>query len=340
MSREVILKVRDLDVEFDTYGGVVHAVRGVNFDVTKGKTMAIVGESGCGKSVTVQSILGLIPMPPGRVTRGSAILEGEEILGVSRAKLNSIRGRRIGMIFQDPMTSLNPTMTIGKQICETLKVHYGVSHSEGMKRAVDLLDQTKIPEAKKRSNQYPFEFSGGMLQRAMISMALACRPQILVADEPTTALDVTIQEQILELLKELEKQETMSLILITHDLGVVARMADDVSVMYAGLIVESGSVDDIYYRPSHPYTMGLRAAMPSNREGYKRRLEPIEGSPPDLFHPPKGCGYFARCPYAMNVCRDHPPRNYKSNGHESLCWLHEAGANKVDGEEFHYLDRL
>lgn len=326
-----ILEVKDLAVEFDTYGGVVHAVRGVDFSVNKGTTFAIVGESGCGKSVTVQTLMGLIPMPPGRITGGSAKLEGREILGISESELNKIRATQIGMIFQDPMTSLNPTMTVGKQICETLKVHKGIGHNEAMAEAVRLLDRTKIPEAKKRVTQYPFEFSGGMLQRAMIAVALACKPKILIADEPTTALDVTIQDQILELLLELEKQEAMSLILITHDLGVVARMADEVAVMYAGNIVEMGSVDDIYYRCSHPYTQGLSEAKPSRGEGVRKKLKPIDGSPPDLFSPPPGCAYFARCPYAMNVCRDHMPGKYLSKNHMSRCWLHEKGAPRHAG---------
>ena len=226
-----VLDVKDLSVEFDTYGGVVKAVRGVSFSVPRGQTLAIVGESGCGKSVTVQSIMGLIPMPPGRITSGSALLNGKEMLGLSPKDANQFRGVEIGMIFQDPMTSLNPTMTIGDQIAETLKVHRGYTSREAAKIAVDLLDKTKIPEAAKRARQYPFEFSGGMLQRSMIAMSLACNPTVLIADEPTTALDVTIQAQILELMLELKRTEGMSIILITHDLAVVARVADKVAVM-------------------------------------------------------------------------------------------------------------
>ena len=265
-----ILSVRDLRVEFDTYGGTVHAVRGISFDVFRGKTLAIVGESGCGKSVSVQSIMGLTPMPPGRITSGTAMLRvagttGQDILRNRLIDGEDIRGGRIGMIFQDPMTSLNPTMRIGDQIAETLIVHRGYSKADANARAVELLHMTRIPEAGKRARQYPFEFSGGMLQRSMIAMALACEPSILIADEPTTALDVTIQAQILDLMVDLQRDKQMAIILITHDLGVVARMADEVVVMYAGEVVERGSADDIFYRSAHPYTMGLRAAMPTNQ---------------------------------------------------------------------------
>ena len=237
------------------------------------------------------------------------------------------------MIFQDPMTSLNPTMTIGDQISETLMVHRGMSYTDASRRAVELLDKTKIAEAAKRAKQYPFEFSGGMLQRAMIAQSLACNPSVLMADEPTTALDVTIQAQILELMAELQRTENMSIILITHDLAVVARMADQVAVMYAGQIVESGSVDDIFYRSSHPYTLGLKEAMPTNKRDGKKTLTPILGSPPDLFHPPTGCGYFARCPYAMAVCEHHQPEEHHLTGsdaeHQARCWLQHEGAPRI-----------
>ena len=333
MSREPLLKVEDLRVEFATYGGRVQAVRGVDFEVDAGETLAIVGESGCGKSVAVQTIMGLIPMPPGRIISGSARLAGRELLGVSTREANEFRGVEIGMIFQDPMTSLNPTMTIGDQIAETLLVHRGMSHQDARKKAVELLEKTQIPEAAKRVRQFPFQFSGGMLQRAMIAMSLACNPSILIADEPTTALDVTIQAQILQLIMELQRDENMAIILITHDLGVVARMADRVAVMYAGQLVEYGSVDDVFYRSAHPYTLGLKRAMPSNRrvEGEAEKLlEPIAGSPPDLFQPPVGCGYFARCPYGMNVCKDEDPNTISLGGDESdhlaRCWLQHESA--------------
>ena len=332
MSTDRLLDVDDLRVEFDTYGGTVQAVRGVSFGVDAGKTLAIVGESGCGKSVTVQSIMGLIPMPPGRITSGRARLDGQDILGRKTLNGEDIRGSQIGMIFQDPMTSLNPTMTIGDQIAETLQVHRGQSYSQAFARAVELLDSTRIPEADKRARQYPFEFSGGMLQRSMIAMAIACEPRILIADEPTTALDVTIQAQILDLMADLQRNTGMAIVLITHDLGVVARMADDVAVMYAGQVVEHGTVDDVFYRSAHPYTLGLRAAMPTNVHGGDRDLTPIDGSPPDLFDPPQGCGYGARCPHAMSVCARLNPEPFALGGsHYARCWLqHDQTPQRPD----------
>ena len=330
-----LLEVTDLRVEFDTYGGTVQAVRGVSFSLDKGKTLAIVGESGCGKSVTVQSIMGLIPMPPGRIRTGSAKLDGHEVLRDQRIDGKDIRGRLVGMIFQDPMTSLNPTMTIGDQIAETLQVHRGYSRRKAFARAVELIDMTRIPEAEKRARQYPFEFSGGMLQRSMIAMSLACEPSILIADEPTTALDVTIQAQILDLMGDLQRENGMAIVLITHDLGVVARMADEVLVMYAGEVVERGDVHEIFYRSAHPYTLGLRAAMPSNRTDAAQELTPIDGSPPDLFAPPAGCGYFARCPHAMRVCEgEHPTAFDLAPGHQARCWLHHPDCDQ-DGGEVH-----
>jgi oligopeptide/dipeptide ABC transporter ATP-binding protein len=246
------------------------------------------------------------------------------------------------MIFQDPMTSLNPTMTIGDQIAEPLQVHRGLSRSDAAREAVRLLEVTRIPEAAKRAKQYPFEFSGGMLQRAMIAMAIACKPDLLIADEPTTALDVTIQAQILDLLQELQRETGMAIVLITHDLGVVARMADSVAVMYAGKVVERGSVDDIFYRSAHPYTLGLRAAMPSNDPSVEQSLQPIEGSPPDLFAPPPGCGYAPRCPFAMKVCQSDPQLTRLSDAaprpHSSLCWLHHEQAS-VKPEALYFAPR-
>ena len=334
---DTILSVKNLEVEFETYGGIVKAVRGVSFDVTRGETLAIVGESGCGKSVTVQALMGLIPVPPGKITNGTATFNGKDILNLPTAEANKFRGVEVGMIFQDPMSSLNPTMTIGDQIAETLKVHRGKSQQEAFKLAVELLERTHIAEAPKRAKQYPFEFSGGMLQRAMIAQSLACNPAILIADEPTTALDVTIQAQILELMLELQRTENMSIILITHDLAVVARMADRVAVMYAGQIIESGTVDDIFYRSSHPYTLGLKQAMPSNTHDRDKSLTPILGSPPDLFKPPLGCGYCARCPYAMAACAEHLPTETKiSESHGAMCWLHHPKAPYI--EELHQLE--
>src|SRR5512145_2846084 len=297
-----MLEIRDLRVQFATHGGVVHAVRGVSFGLEAGRTLALVGESGCGKSVTVQASLGLIPMPPGRITGGSARFEGLELIGLPARDAARIRGREIAMIFQDPMTSLNPTMKIGLQITEGLRHHSGLSAAGARDKAIELLERVQIPDARSRVDRYPFEFSGGMRQRVMIAMAIACDPKILIADEPTTALDVTVQAQILSLLQELQRERGMAIVLITHDLGVVARMADEVAVMYAGQIVEQGSVDDLFYRPAHPYTLGLQQSMPRRDERGRTRLEPIEGSPPDLFSPPPGCPYFDRCPAAMRAC--------------------------------------
>jgi oligopeptide transport system ATP-binding protein len=257
--------------------------------------------------------------------------EGRELLNVAPREANRIRGKKIGMIFQDPMTSLNPTMTVGKQITETLRYHDRMGAGDARRKAIELLERVQIPEARSRVDHYPFHFSGGMRQRVMIAMAIACEPSLLIADEPTTALDVTVQAQILNLLRDLQRQSGMSIVLITHDLGVVAQMADDVAVMYAGLIVEQGTVDDVFYRPAHPYNLGLQAAMPHAREEAKVRLEPIEGSPPDLFAPPPGCAYFERCPWAMKVCGpDNPPLWPVDRGHAARCWLHHqhAGARR------------
>ena len=335
-SESAILDVTDLHVEFDTYGGIVKAVRGASFRVRAGKTLAIVGESGCGKTVSVQSIMGLIPMPPGRITRGTARLHGTDIIRQKIVNGEDVRGSRVGMIFQDPMSALNPTMRVGDQIAETLQVHRGFSKARAFARAVEVLTMTHIPQAEKRAKQYPFAFSGGMLQRAMIAMAIACEPDVLIADEPTTALDVTIQAQILDLLKELQRKNGMAIVLITHDLGVVARMADDVVVMYAGEIVERGSVDDVFYRTAHPYTLGLKAAMPSHTTSKGTGLQPIEGTPPDLFDPPTGCGYFARCPHAMRLCEpNRPPLFEVGSGHDALCWLHHPDAPSRSPELYH-----
>ena len=322
VNEPAVLAVEDLHVEFQTYGGVVKAVRGASFNIRKGKTLAIVGESGCGKSVSMLSILGLIPMPPGRITAGRAMLGGVDIVRQKIVDGEDIRGNRIGVIFQDPMSSLNPTMRVGDQIAETLIVHRGYSRKRAWQSAVELLVRTHIPEPERRALQYPFAFSGGMLQRAGIAMAIACEPEILIADEPTTALDVTIQAQILELIESLQREKGMAVVLITHDLGVVARMADDVCVMYAGEVVEKGSVDEIFYESAHPYTQGLKSALPrASRE--RVGLRPIEGAPPDLFAPPAGCAYFARCPQAMRLCEtERPPRFDVSPHHFGRCWLH------------------
>jgi len=319
----MILKIRDLRVEFDTYGGTVQAVRGVDLDVPAATTVAIVGESGCGKSVTMQSILGLTPMPPGRIVSGSAKLNGQELIGLPLRDLNRIRGNEVGFIFQDPMTSLNPTIPVGKQIAETVRVHQGYSRDLARAKAIEMLKLVQIPEAELRVDAFPFQFSGGMRQRVMIAAALAADPALLIADEPTTALDVSIQAQILTLLRNLQKTNGMAIVLITHDLGVVAQMAESVAVMYAGMVVEKGKVDDIFFRSAHPYTRGLKAAMPSGVEAERGRLVPIPGAPPDLFRPPAGCGYYVRCPYAMNICaRQNPPAVSVGQDHSGSCWLH------------------
>jgi oligopeptide/dipeptide ABC transporter ATP-binding protein len=330
-DKKPILEVKDLKVEFDTYGGVVKAVRGVSFEIYPGETLAIVGESGCGKSVTCQSLMGLIPQPPGRIVSGTAHLQGRDILAISPSELREVRGKELGMIFQDPLTSLNPTMKVGDQIAEVIIKHRKLSRGAALKEAGEIMQLVQIPEATKRMKQYPHEFSGGMRQRVMIAIALACRPKVLIADEPTTALDVTIQGQILNLLKNLQNEINMAVILITHDLGVVASVADRVAVMYAGQVVETGSVDEIFYQAGHPYTVGLQDAIPNPLVVSTEGLTSIPGSPPDLFSPPIGCGFYARCPSAMKVCEGfEPPKfNFKrmNSGSDkgdryAHCWLH------------------
>jgi len=335
--RQPLLTVRDMSVTFGTYGGTVQAVRGVNFDVYPGEVLAIVGESGCGKSVTCQALMGLVPCPPGKIASGTAMMNGKDLLKLSSKQMEQVRGRELSMIFQDPLTSLNPTMTIGAQIAEVIIKHFKVTRSQAMRQAVDLMKLVQIPEAAGRLKQYPHEFSGGMRQRIMIAIALACRPHILIADEPTTALDVTIQGQILELLRGLQREINMSVILITHDLGVVASIADRVAVMYAGQIVETGTVDEIFNHPAHPYTLGLQKAIPNPLHAEDQEtLLPIPGTPPDLFSPPPGCGFEPRCPYAMEVCASFTPPIFsldRSSGSAigdryTACWLHHRAAPK------------
>ncbi|WP_139489251.1 ABC transporter ATP-binding protein [Brevibacillus dissolubilis] len=320
---ERILEVKDLHVSFHTYAGEVQAVRGVNFHVNKGEAVAIVGESGCGKSVTSQTIMKLIPMPPGEIKKGQILFQGDDLVKKSNKEMESIRGKDIGMIFQDPMTSLNPTMTIGNQIMEGLIKHQNMSKAAAKTRAVELLEIVGIPQPDRRVNQYPHEFSGGMRQRAMIAISLACSPKLLIADEPTTALDVTIQAQILDLMKDLQKKMGTSIILITHDLGVVAEMCDRVVVMYAGKVIEEGTVDEIFYNPQHPYTKGLLRSVPRLDLDRDEPLTPIFGTPPDLLRPPVGCGFTARCENAMRVCQEIDPELNDVNGpsHRAACWL-------------------
>lgn len=325
-----LLEVNDLRVSFDVRGGEVQSVRGVSFEVRKGETVAIVGESGCGKSVTAQTIMRLVPMPPGKIIGGSILFRGEELLSKTEKQMQEIRGRDIGMIFQDPMTSLNPTMTIGKQITEVLTKHKGLSKQQANERAIEMLGLVGIPTPEKRLNQYPHEFSGGMRQRAMIAIALACDPSLLIADEPTTALDVTIQAQIMRVMKELQQRMGTSIILITHDLGVVADVCDRVIVMYGGKIVEVGSKWEIFKNPQHPYTKGLLRSVPRLDQPKDEPLIPIHGTPPDLIKPPLGCGFYARCAEAMKVCEPADPEFFDiAEGHQAKCWLHHPMAKEA-----------
>lgn len=324
-----LLTVRDLEVSFDTYAGEIKAVRGVSFDVNEGEVLAIVGESGCGKSVTAQTIMKLNPMPPARIKKGEVILDGIDIINLSEKKMESVRGSVVSMVFQDPMTSLNPTMLVGNQISETLIKHKHMSKSEAMAKAVELLELVQIPNAARRAKQYPHQYSGGMRQRAMIALALACSPKLLIADEPTTALDVTIQAQILDLMHDLQKKTNTSIILITHDLGVVAGLAQRIVVMYAGKIVEYGTLNEIFYESRHPYTWGLMSSIPRLDQDKDRELSPIDGTPPDLFAPPQGCAFADRCDYCMNVCKESDPGLFDlGNGHKSACWLLHPDAPK------------
>lgn len=321
-NKPTILDIENLVVNFSVHGGQVYAVRDVSFSVRKGECLCIVGESGSGKSVTVQALMGLLPTPPARIVSGRAVLEGRDLLRMSMKERRNVLGKDIAMIFQDPLASLNPTMTIGDQIAESLKLHSQLTPAQRDARVLELLELVRIPEPRRRIEQYPHELSGGMRQRVMIAMALSCNPKVLIADEPTTALDVTIQAQILALIKELAQKFDMATILITHDLGVVAQMADRVAVMYAGKIVEEGLVDQVFYEPKHPYTMGLKRAMPKESCTASDPLEPIPGTPPDLFAPPPGCAFSARCPNAMVICHSHQPREQRDGFARVSCWLH------------------
>ncbi|MGI2297866.1 ABC transporter ATP-binding protein [Paenibacillus sp. GXUN7292] len=318
-----LLEVDDLRVEFQVRGGVVQAVRGVSFEVGKGEAVAIVGESGCGKSVTAQSIMKLIPSPPASM-RGSIRFKGQELVTKTNKEMEAIRGKEIGMIFQDPMTSLNPTMTIGKQITEGLMKHQKLSPAKARERSLEMLKLVGIPNPAVRLQQYPHQFSGGMRQRAMIAIALACNPALLIADEPTTALDVTIQAQIMQVMKDLQEKLGTSIVLITHDLGVVADVCDRVIVMYAGKVVETGTKWEIFKNPQHPYTRGLLRSMPRLDGSKDEPLIPIYGTPPDLIKPPVGCSFCARCDEAMRVCVNNDPALLPVDGnneHTAACWL-------------------
>jgi len=330
---ERILDVENLQVSFHTYAGEVKAVRGVDFHLDKGETLAIVGESGCGKTVTSKAIMRLLPEPmPAEIKKDSKIIfEGKNILDMNEKELRKLRGSDISMIFQDPMTSLNPTMTVGKQIAESLIIHRGMNKAEAMKEAIKMLDLVNIPNADKRAHQYPHEFSGGMRQRAMIAIALACNPKILIADEPTTALDVTIQAQIMDLIGDLQKKLGTAVMLITHDLGVVADTADRIQVMYAGQVIERGTVEEIFANPQHPYTWALLQSVPRLDTKNKDTLYALNGTPPDLVKPPIGCPFAARCEYCMQICLEEMPEVTNiENDHQVLCWLKHPMAPKVE----------
>jgi oligopeptide/dipeptide ABC transporter ATP-binding protein len=327
-----LLSVDDLRVEFWTRRGTVHAVNGISFDIAAGETLGIVGESGCGKSVTALAILGILPRA-GRVTGGHALFEGRDLIGRPDRELRTIRGRDIAMIFQDPMTSLNPVLTIGRQIRESIETHFDLDRKAAEARVVELLEQVGIPEAKRRARDYPHQFSGGMRQRAMIAMALACEPKLLIADEPTTALDVTIQAQILDLLRALVAERDTALIMITHDLGVVAGMCERVNVMYGGMVMESGSAEDVFGSPRHPYTLGLLQSVPRLDTPRGRKLQPIEGAPRDMLRAPSACPFAPRCTYEVEQSRQEvPPLVEIAPGHKVACfnpvpedaWLREV----------------
>lgn len=318
-ARPILLQVDNLRTYFHTPVGVVKAVDDVSFRVHRGEALAVVGESGCGKTVTALSVMRLVPDPPGKIEGGRIIFEGQDLLGLSEREIRRIRGNRIGMIFQDPMTSLNPVFRVGDQIREAVQLHLGLSRKEAKERAVQLMEMAEIPQARERYRMYPHEFSGGMRQRAMIAMALSCQPKLLIADEPSTALDVTIQAQIMELIGRLRQEIDLAVMLITHDLGVVAGVAETVLVMYAGKVVEYADVDSVYYRSRHPYAWSLMRSVPRLDEK-KERLMTIGGSPPSLINLPPGCSFSPRCPFARDICRrEEPPLVEVEKGHLSAC---------------------
>jgi len=317
-----LLEVNNLKTRFHTPEGTVYAVNGISFKLDEGETLAVVGESGCGKSVTVMSLLRLIPIPPGEISSGNALYRGVDLLKLAEEDLEHIRGKEISMIFQDPMTSLNPVLTIGRQITESLRTHMGMNTEQASRRAIELLEWVGIPDSTRRLDNYPHQFSGGMRQRVMIAMSLACTPNILIADEPTTALDVTIQAQIIELVIQLREQVGMTMIWITHDLGVVAGLAERVIVMYAGFIVEEAIVDDLYEDPRHPYTLALLAALPRADRRRDRRLKSIPGAPPNLVVEPHGCPFAPRCERVIDRCmNENPVLTQVAANHKIACWI-------------------
>ena len=317
-----LLEVKNLRTQFQTREGVVHAVNGISYTLGEGETLGIVGESGCGKSVSVLSLMRLIPEPPGKIAGGQAMFQGKDLLKMSQDEIRHVRGAQIAMVFQDPMTSLNPVLTIGRQLTEALELHLGMSQQQSRERAVELLNMVNMPQSVGRLDDYPHQFSGGMRQRVMIAMALSCNPQLLIADEPTTALDVTIQAQIVELVKRLRDELGMAIIWITHDLGIIAGLAKRVIVMYAGFIIEEAPVKDLYGDPRHPYTLGLLGSLPRLDETMHRRLVSIEGLPPDLLGLPPGCPFAPRCVYALDRCwKENPPLESVGPGHYKACWV-------------------
>ncbi len=323
-GRPPILEVEDLVTRFHTPEGTVFAVNGVSFSLHEGETLGVVGESGCGKSVTMLSILQLVPRPPGQIVRGRAFFHDNDLIKLNPEEIRHVRGAQIGMVFQDAMTSLNPVITIGKQVAEPLMLHMGMNKSEAFQRVVELLQLVGIPEPEKRLDQYPHQFSGGMRQRVMIAMALACNPQILIADEPTTALDVTIQAQIVDLVKKLRDEIGMSIIWITHDLGIIAGLAQRVIVMYAGYVIEEANVKDVYAKPQHPYTLGLLRSLPRLDDTERHRLATIQGQPPLLFQEPVGCPFAPRCPFVFDRCAENPPLMDVDIDHRAACWWNIA----------------
>ena len=318
----VLLEVKNLRTYFYTLDTVVKAVDGVSFNVEGGEIVGLVGESGCGKTVSALSLLRLIPIPPGKIVTGEVIFEGKDLINVSQNEIRNIRGNKIAMIFQEPMTSLNPVLTVAQQLSEPLQVHKKMSRAEALKESIKLLELVQIPDAKARIADYPHQFSGGMRQRVMIAMALSCNPKLLIADEPTTALDVTIQAQLLEMMQKLSRELGTALIIITHNLGIIARYADTVNVMYAGRIVEKGPAAEIYSNPRHPYTIGLLHSVPRLDQLIKERLIPIEGLPPDLSKLPSGCAFHPRCTYAVERCRkESPTLSTIAENHYLACWV-------------------
>jgi oligopeptide transport system ATP-binding protein len=318
--RELLLHVDDLRVRFWTRRGIVHAVNGISFVIAPNETLGIVGESGCGKSVTALALMGILPRA-GRVTSGTASFQGRNLFSMSEKEQRGIRGKEIAMIFQDPMTSLNPVLTIGRQLRESIETHFDLERKQAEERVVELLAAVGIPNPKARAKDYPHQFSGGMRQRAMIAMALACEPKLLIADEPTTALDVTIQAQILDLLRRLVDERETALVLITHDLGVVAGMCERVHVMYAGTLVETGTADQLFEHPRHPYTIGLLQSVPRLDAGRRQKLHPIEGAPPNMLKEPHACPYVPRCPNRIQVCTEHlPPLEDRGEGQRAACF--------------------